>query len=573
MDANIKPRATMLVNNNTKGQLVICGEGLSFWGGVSPSTGKIIDTHHPNFGEEIAGKFVLMPSSRGSCSGSGVLLQLARNGIAPSALIFSESENILTLGAVISDRLFNCPVAIIRLAPALYNKLAKAKEAEIKNSVLYYLNKSIPLFLPSIESINLTENDLEMLGGHQGEAKKIAMEIICLMAANQGAEQLIDISRAHIDGSILAHEANLDFAEKMLQMGARVCIPTTINAISVDLENWKTQGHSYDFGLKASRLADAYVNMGAQPTFTCAPYLIDVPPKQDDVIGWSESNAVIFANSVLGARTEKHPDYFDLFIACTGRTPKTGVYLSKNRVPECEIQIVLPPSFDDSLWPMLGWLAGIKSPNEIPLLTGLETTQVEQDDLKALCAAFGTTSSAPMLHIRGHTPEDYFLLQSQLTVFKITKIDLRKLWKNFNIGFNQIDLVAIGSPHASLAECNKFADLMQGKKCAVSTKTIITVGRETLHKIKINGTIDRLETSGVKVIADLCWCSITEPVFPHATEVVMTNSGKYAHYGKALTGRDFRFGSLKDCSLASVGGSMSSSLPDWLSTKVNPIQE
>ena len=114
---------------------------------------------------------------------------------------------------------------------------------------------------------------------------------------------------------------------------------------------------------------------------------------------------------------------------------------------------------------------------------------------------------------------------------------------------------------------------MQGKTCAVSTKTIITVGRETLHKIKINGTIDRLETSGVKVISDLCWCSITEPVFPHATEVVMTNSGKYAHYGKALTGRDFRFGSLKDCSLASVGGSMSSSLPDWLSTKVNPIQE
>ena len=568
MDANIKTRATMLVNNNTKGQLVICDEGLSFWGGVSPSTGKIIDTHHPNFGEEIAGKFVLMPSSRGSCSGSGVLLQLARNGIAPSALIFSESENILTLGAVISDRLFNCPVAIIRLAPALYHKLAQAKEAEIKNSVLYYLNKSIPLFLPSIESINLTENDLEMLGGHQGKAKKIAMEIICLMAANQGADALIDVSRAHIDGSILAHEANLDFAEKMLQMGARVSIPTTINAISVNLDNWKVQGHSYDFGLKASRLADAYVNMGAQPTFTCAPYLIGVPPQKDDVIGWSESNAVIFANSVLGARTEKHPDYFDLFIACTGRTPKTGVYLSKNRLPECEIRIVLPPSFDDSIWPMVGWLAGIKSPNKIPLLTGLGTTQIDQDDLKALCAAFGTTSSAAMLHIRGHTPEDDFPLQSQLTVFKITETDLRKLWKNFNIGFNQIDLVAIGSPHASLAECNKFADLMQGKKCAVSTKTIITVGRETLHKIKINGTIDRLETSGVEVISDICWCSITEPVFPHAAEVVMTNSGKYAHYGKALTGRDFRFGSLKDCSIASVGGSVTSNLPDWLSTNV-----
>jgi predicted aconitase len=231
------------------------------------------------------------------------------------------------------------------------------------------------------------------------------MEVLCLMAAAQGARELIDVSRAHIDGCILAHDANLDFAEKMDEMGAKVVIPTTINAISVDRENWQAQGVPADFGARASRLADAYVNMGARPTFTCAPYLLENVPEEDEAIGWSESNAVIYANSVLGARTQKHPDYLDLFIAITGRAPNTGVYLAENRKPVCEIRVAPPQSFDDALWPMLGWLAGSRSPAGIPVLTGIEHLSPTPDDLKALCAAFGTTSAAPMLHVRGHTPE------------------------------------------------------------------------------------------------------------------------------------------------------------------------
>ena len=245
-----------------------------------------------------------------------------------------------------------------------------------------------------------------MLAGDNGEATKIAMEVLCLMAAAQNADELIDVSRGHIDGCILAHDANLHFAEKMLHMGASVIIPTTINAISVDRENWQSQGVVPDLGMKASRLADAYVKMGAHPTFTCAPYLLAESPLKGEVIGWSESNAVIYANSVIGARTQKHPDYLDLFIAMTGRTPNTGVYLEKNRKPVCEIQVTLPASFDDAIWPMVGWLAGHKSPNGIPLLSGLEDISINNDGLKALCAAFGTTSAAPMIHIKGHTPED-----------------------------------------------------------------------------------------------------------------------------------------------------------------------
>ena len=354
MTSNPESQAILFVQNNAKGKVLTCKEGVSFWGGVDPDTGTIIDAYHPNHGAKLAGKIVLMPTSRGSCSGSGVLLELARNGRAPSALVFHAKEDILTLGAIIAGQLFDQPICILRLAMPIYAALAKAEIAEICDEKLMFGSQFIALHQPNLRDLTLSNTDRQLLEGQHGHALKIAMETLCLMATEQGADKLIDVSRAHIDGCILAHDANLDFAEKMHQIGAKTCIPTTINAISVDRENWQTQDVAPDFGTKASRLADAYINMGARPTFTCAPYLLDDIPVKGEAIGWSESNAVIYANSVLGARTQKHPDYLDLFIAMTGRAPNAGVYLAENRTPECEVQIHLSADYDDSIWPMLG---------------------------------------------------------------------------------------------------------------------------------------------------------------------------------------------------------------------------
>jgi len=558
--------AIIFVQNNVEGDVVVCNEGLSFWGGVDPDTGVIIDIHHPNFGEQLSGKIVLMPTSRGSCSGSGVLLQLAQNGNAPAALIFRENEDILTLGAMIAERLFNKKIAILRLKPNIYNLLSLQKSVKIDNLKLYFSSTSITLFRPDLTRIYLNDSDKKMLAGNHGKATKIAMEILCLMAASQNADKLIDVSRGHIDGCILAHDANLNFAEKMLDMGARVIIPTTINAISVDRENWKSQAVDPELGDKASRLADAYVKMGAYPTFTCAPYFLSEKPTKGEVIGWSESNAVIYANSVIGARTQKHPDYLDLFIAMTGRTPNTGVYLEDNRKPSCEIRISLPLKFDESIWPMLGWLAGYKSPNEIPVLIGLEDTVLSNDDLKALCAAFGTTSASPMLHIKGHTPECELPSTQDATSVSIRSNDLLNLWQKFNTGSKKIDLVAIGSPHASYDECTKFLKLLLLKSQSVVVPTILTVGRETHTKLRNQGSLKQLSKLGVQVISDICWCSITEPVFPSKTQSLITNSGKYAHYGEGLTGRNIRFGSLADCAIAASTGCVNDEVPNWLNS-------
>ena len=557
----------IIAGGDAAGPVLSLSTGLSFWGGVDPDTGNIIDIHHPNHGECVAGKMLLMPTSRGSCSGSGVLLQLALRGIAPTAIIFTEEEEILTLGALVSERIFDHPVSVLRAPQTLYDHLSRSAVAEIRGIALKTQISEFRLTRVSADDLKLAETDRALLQGGAGPAAALAMEVICLMAAAAGAERLTDVSRGHIDGCILAHDANLLFAEKMSGLGAQVAVPTTINAISVDRENWHTQGVPVDFGERASRLADAYVQMGARPTFTCAPYLLDDAPVAGENIGWSESNAVLYANSVLGARTPKHPDYLDLFIAMTGRAPATGAYTEDGRRPRKIIEFAVQSADvqDEVFWPLIGWLAGKLSPDHIPLLTGLEEQRPKADDLKALCAAFATTSGAPMLHIAGHTPEAHVPPSSDTDPQAATLADLSDAWRTLNQGPRDIDLVAIGSPHASVIEVRRIVDLFAGRKCASRTQMIITLGRDVLRQAQTEGLVGWLEQAGVTLIPDLCWCSITEPVFPPSAIGLMTNSGKYAHYAHGLSGRHARLGGLADCVEAAVTGQAPEGPPDWLS--------
>ncbi len=556
--------AQLIVPATVDGPVLLCSEGLSFWGGVDAATGKIIDAHHDQRGQSLAGCVVLMPTSRGSCTGSGVLLELALNGHAPVALIFREDEEILTLGALIAAAMFDRNIAVLRLSESEFDAIAGAPHIRIDETSIEGGGVSLPLERLSARSLDLSAEDSSMLAGDEGPAVRIAMETLCAMASLQGADRLIDISRVHIDGCIYASPANLRFAQTMADMGAKVRVPTTMNAISVDYDNWRDQRVPDDFGLPASQLADAYVRMGAAPSFTCAPYYLDNPPSEGEDIGWSESNAVIYANSVLGARTAKHADFLDLCIGLTGRVPEAGVYLDRHRVARREIEIEPPADYDDAFWPLLGWRVGQAAPDRIPRLLGLEDTAPSDDDLRALCAAFGTTSAAPMLHIAGVTPEGDRTAAEHADRISIGRADLARAWQTLNTGGGDIDLVSLGSPHFSLAETRTFAGLLAGQTCESSVTVIVTLGRETLAAARSEGLVSELEAAGVRVIPDLCWCSISEPVFPPAARNLMTNSGKYAHYAPGLCGRDVRFGSLADCAAAAVSGTAPAAPPDWL---------
>lgn len=261
----------LLSGGDAGGAVLAFDEGLSFWGGVDPETGRIIDVHHPDHGKSVAGKVVLMPTSRGSCSGSGVLLQLALSGLAPAALVFSENEEVLTLGALVSDLVFGRPLAVLRLPKAQYDLLARAETAELSGSVLSAGEHAFDLRRVSADDLDLSDADRAVLDGANGPAAALAMEVLCRMAASHRATHLTDVTRGHIDGCILAHDANLIFAEKMAELGAQVVVPTTINAISVDRENWARQGVAAEFGSRASRLADAYVRMARAPPSPARP--------------------------------------------------------------------------------------------------------------------------------------------------------------------------------------------------------------------------------------------------------------------------------------------------------------
>jgi predicted aconitase/predicted aconitase with swiveling domain len=553
--------AQIILHGLAEGPILAATEPLSFWGGIDPSTGTVIDVHHPLHGQTVTGTILMLPSTKGSCTGSGVLLDLILTGRGPAALIFSQPEDVVTLGAMIAAEMFDRPLPILRLAPLDWEAMAARPKASITATTIQAGDLVLPLAAPPDRALRLSDRDLAMLDGSEGRAPQIAMRIIRAMALNQGAERLIDVTQGHIDGCIYASPANLTFAETMAATGAWVRIPTTMNAISVDHANWRAQGVPDLFGGPASRLADAYVRMGCMPTFTCSPYLLDTAPAEGEAIAWSESNAVIYANSVIGARTAKHPDFLDLCIALTGRAPLSGVYLDQNRAAERIIDIDLPADFDDALWPLIGYLAGKASPDRIPLLRGLAAARPTPEALKALCAAFGTTSAAPMLHVEGVTPEaDHLSPNADQT--RLSRADMAAGWLKLNQGGTTVDLVAIGSPHASLAEMRAFASALVPAK--VSVPTIVTAGRQVIFAAKAEGLLSQLEASGVQILPDLCWCSISTPVFPPATRTLMTNSGKYAHYGPALTGAAIRFGSLAACAVAARTGLAAAGLPDWL---------
>ena len=216
-----------------------------------------------------------------------MLLDLILTGRAPAALVFSEAEDVLTLGALIAAEMFGKPLPVLRLSQESFAALSRAKTARITATSIEADGLSIPVLPPRIATLDLSDADRAMLNGEQGQAIQQAMRIICAMAAQQGASCLVNVTQGHIDGCIYASPANLTFAEKMAEMGAMVCVPTTMNAISVDHANWQAQGVPSSFGNPAARLADAYVRMGCRPTFTCAPYLLESAPQAGEAIAWA----------------------------------------------------------------------------------------------------------------------------------------------------------------------------------------------------------------------------------------------------------------------------------------------
>ncbi|CAI8752714.1 cis-L-3-hydroxyproline dehydratase [Pseudomonas sp. IT-P253] len=569
-----------LVAGAAQGALLFADVGLSFWGGVDPFSGEVIDRHHPLSGEHLAGRVLAIPSGRGSCTGSSVLMELISNGHAPAALVLAEPDEILTLGVLVAQTFFERSLPVLCIGREAFAALRGKAFARVEASSVTVFDH-LPgktwqaLDTPSrtaetSASIELTEHDLTLLDGQHGKATQIAMQIVLRMAEIQGARCLVDITQAHIDGCIYTGPASLRFAEQLVQWGAKVRVPTTLNSISVDQRRWRELGIDPALGVPASALGDAYMAMGAQLSFTCAPYLLDSAPTAGEQIVWAESNAVVYANSVLGARTLKYPDYLDICIALTGRAPLIGCHLDAQRKARLHVELPALGELDDSFYPLLGYHIGALAGSRIPLVSGLERRKPNLDDLKAFGAAFATTSAAPLFHIAGVTPEALDPTQvvqpdETLPVEKIRLQDLLLSWHELNSARdNRVDVVSLGNPHFSLSEFAQLARLCHGRHKHPDVVLAITCGRAVLEQAREAGHIAVIEAFGATLVTDTCWCMLGEPVIPLAAKNLMTNSGKYAHYAPGLVGRKVHFANLAECVDAACSATASGRLPAWL---------
>ena len=409
-------------------------------------------------------------------------------------------------------------------------------------------------------TLSLNDKDMEMLRGDCGPATKMAMSILVRMAEVAEAKELLDITGAHIDSTVYIGDAGLEFAERLARLGAKVSVPTTLNVSGLDEHHWQEWAVPSEWARQAHRQMLAYQSMGTIPTWTCAPYQTEMKPSFGQQIAWGESNAIVFANSVLGARTERYPDMFDICCAITGRAPAIGLHLTENRAGNLLLQLKDIPEalqHSDDFYPVLGHFIGKVSLERIPVINGLNIIPNE-DQLKALGAAAASSGAVALFHMIGVTPEAPTLesafqgSQPQETI-SVTMDMLRESRRALtHTDSEKLDIVVLGSPHFSLAEFKLLAPLVQGKQKHPDVKFLVTSSRAMTQLAKQAGFLDLLQDFGAQLTVDTC--ILTSPMLPPEMKYLMTNSAKFAYYAPGLLGRQITFGSLKDCVTSAIAG-------------------
>ena len=438
------------------------------------------------------------------------------------------------------------------------------------------------------ETVALTDRDRAMLAGKSGEAAAVAMRILVTMAGVYGAERLLDIEGAHIDGCLYHGDSGVDFAELLVAGGARVRVPTTLNVGGLDLLHPEEFAGTAERRAKALRLMECYEEMGCRTIWTCAPYQTTPRPAFGQQVAWAESNAIVFANSVLGARTHRYGDFIDICAAITGRAPAVGLHLEENRRGQVVFDLrSLPAALRSASWllPAIGYLVGERCGNRIPVLLGLE--EADEDGLKALGAAAASSGAVALFHAVGITPEAP-TLEAALgggEAEEWIEIDVSDLGASLRslstlpaavgaagaggseraglaidglepsatlaldgraIDGLAIDVVALGSPHFSPREFGELLPLVERHPPAESVEFVVCTNRLSLGHLEQSGGLERLRALGVRVVVDTC--VVVAPILrTPAGGVLMTNSGKFAHYAPGNVGFDVVFGSLAEC--------------------------
>ena len=406
--------------------------------------------------------------------------------------------------------------------------------------------------------MQLSSHETAIRHGAAGPAVQFAMRIVVRMGEILGAPKLVEIASSHIDGCLYHGDGGVEFAERLVELGGRVSVPATLNVGALDLLNpsrVRAQDHRREMAL---RLMRAYEALGCRPTWTCAPYQAGHRPAPGEHVAWGESNAVCFANSVLGARTNRYGDFMDICCAIAGRAPRTGLHLDAQRRATLVVHtdaIGAELKRRDVFYPVLGTWLGATVDDRVAAVTGLPAT-VTEDQLKAMGAAAASSGAVGLFHVEGVTPEAPDLATAlggvaPRTVINLAPEALRTARDTLSTAAaGPIDAVAVGSPHFSLEEFGRLEALLPAAPFAVPF--YVCTGRNEYLRLETAGRLRRLEDAGVEIVVDTC--VVVTPILPPRHGVLMTNSGKFAHYTPSNTGYGVVYGSLEDCVRSAVRG-------------------
>lgn len=404
----------------------------------------------------------------------------------------------------------------------------------------------------------LDEEEQAILAGETGDGAAMALRIVVETGRLLGADRLIPVTSAHIDGCLYHGDSGVLFAERLVELGATVKVKATLNVGALDLLHPRRVRLDLKRREMALRLMRAYEGLGCTPTWTCSPYQAGHRPPTGQDVAWGESNAVVFCNSVLGARTNRYGDFLDIACAIVGRAPNYGLHLPENRHARLLVDASgLPERLRDldAFWPALGAWLGRTAGERVAAIDGL-TLQANEDRLKALGAASASFGAVGLFHVVGVTPEaatrdDAFGGEPPETIIRLTPAMIREArsWLS-TTGGDHVDAIAVGSPHLSIAEMEQILTLLDGRR--VRLPFYAHTGRHTLRALATSGKTAALEAAGVTIVADTC--IVVTPILPAESGVLLTNSGKFANYAPGNTGWSVLYGSLAECVDSAVAG-------------------
>ena len=406
----------------------------------------------------------------------------------------------------------------------------------------------------------MTDEEQALLDGMSGDGAAFAMRLVVRLAEAMGATALRPITGAHIDSCLYHGQAGLDFVRVLVDGGANVTVPTTLNVSSLDLLHPDLYRGDDETRVAARALMDGYTTLGCTPTWTCAPYQREVRPGFGEHVAWAESNAIVFANSVLGARTHRYGDFIDIAAAITARVPDAGLHLDEDRRATKVVDVSgLSPALlaTDMAYTVIGYIVGRECGSEIPAIVGLPSTTSE-DQLKALGATAASSGSLAMFHAVGITPEAATLDDAcrghvpddRLTVTAAACRHARDALSTAT--GTRLATVSLGTPHYSVREIGTLCEAVGDRRVHPAVDLYVSTGREMLAEASRHGWVAPLEDAGVSFVTDTC--TYITPIVRDHDGVAMTDSGKWAYYAPGNLGVEVVFGSLRECVDSAVAG-------------------